>query len=385
MPRSSFGHIDRRSNNGKFRARYIGPDGKSYSADNGFGRSQTFETWRQAETWLASNAAAMRAAGKNWRSPYAQADDRELETFAAFATRWVDERDIRPRTVDHYHSLLRNHLLPTFGSLPLGAITPPMIRTWRDVRRDKRAIKAQAYSLLSTIMATAVRDQHPGVTFNPCLVEGGGSIETIKEGYVFTNEEMDALKAALPERYRAMVDLGCWASLRIGEVLALRRRNLNLTATAVMEDGTVIQVPTVAVEAGVTHTKANGLTAGPPKTKAGVRVVTFHPTVIPRLQEHLNSFVKPDEDALLFPARMSGDLMVHSSVQRVWRPACRRVGLPDTVTFHDLRHTGQTKAAQAGATAAELGQRAGQADLKIAMLYTHSTGPRQVIVAHRME
>lgn len=375
----AFGTVDRRPN-GKFRARYIGPDGKQYTADTGLGETKTFLTEAAARRWLARAEIAIED-GK-WVNPFAPKIESQVETFGTYALRWVAERNLRPRTREEYYSLLRNHLLPNFGHYPLVDITAPMVRTWRDIANDKRTVKARAYCVLSSIMLQARDDEL--IPRNPCMVAKGGTAKVAKTAYIFTNEEMDRVKANLPDRYRAMVDLGCWASLRIGEVLALRRGDLNLTATTVLGDGTVRPVATVSVSASVTRTQ-HGLAAGPPKTDAGIRTVELPPHVIPRLQEHLNTHVKPDDDALLFPAATQYTFMCHSTVQGVLNTAVKNAGIRKGVTFHDLRHTGQTKAAQAGATVAALAARAGQSDLRTAMRYTHNTPTEARTIADRMQ
>ncbi|MEU8040828.1 tyrosine-type recombinase/integrase [Streptosporangium sp. NPDC049078] len=51
-------------------------------------------------------------------------------------------------------------------------------------------------------------------------------------------------------------------------------------------------------------------------------------------------------------------------------------GLPK-IHFHDLRHTGNTLAANAGASIRELMERMGHSSTRAAMVYQHSTYERQ--------
>jgi hypothetical protein len=55
-----------------------------------------------------------------------------LGDYAAtwLANRHVAGRPIKARTRDHYSAILEDHLLPTFGSKPLAAITPADVRSW---------------------------------------------------------------------------------------------------------------------------------------------------------------------------------------------------------------------------------------------------------------
>jgi integrase len=51
------------------------------------------------------------------------------------------------------------------------------------------------------------------------------------------------------------------------------------------------------------------------------------------------------------------------------------------VRFHDLRHTGNTLTAGAGANLRELMERMGHSSTRAAMIYLHTTGERQRMIA----
>ena len=65
---------------------------------------------------------------------------------------------------------------------------------------------------------------------------------------------------------------------------------------------------------------------------------------------------------------------------RVWYPALAAAGLP-RVHFHDLRHTGNQLAADAGASLRELMDRMGHATARAAMIYLHGSDERQRAIA----
>ncbi len=51
-------------------------------------------------------------------------------TFDAYATQWLRERALKPRTREGYEHLLGRYLLPVLGRMPIDAITPSVVRTW---------------------------------------------------------------------------------------------------------------------------------------------------------------------------------------------------------------------------------------------------------------
>lgn len=51
-------------------------------------------------------------------------------TVAEWVTRWFPALDLDVRTLENYDSYLRCHILPRFGTMPLGNITTLDIRMW---------------------------------------------------------------------------------------------------------------------------------------------------------------------------------------------------------------------------------------------------------------
>src|SRR5262245_19070100 len=71
---------------------------------------------------------------------------------------------------------------------------------------------------------------------------------------------------------------------------------------------------------------------------------------------------------------------VHANFRRrVWLPALAASGLD--IHFRDLRHTGNTLVAEAGANLRELMERMGHSTSRAALIYLHSTSERQHMLA----
>jgi integrase len=77
----------------------------------------------------------------------------------------------------------------------------------------------------------------------------------------------------------------------------------------------------------------------------------------------------------------SGKPLHHSNFRRrYWLGALKAAGIAD-LHFHDLRHTGNTLAATAGATLRELMDRMGHDSQRAAMIYLHGSDARQQAIA----
>ena len=113
---------------------------------------------------------------------------------------------------------------------------------------------------------------------------------------------------------------------------------------------------------------------GPPKSAAGVRVVALPAAAVEEaLHEHLAEHVKDGRDALIFTGA-KGALLRSGNFGRAvsWTKTVASVGLAG-FHFHDLRHTGNTLAASAGASTRELMHRMGHATMRAALIYQHAT------------
>jgi integrase len=84
---------------------------------------------------------------------------------------------------------------------------------------------------------------------------------------------------------------------------------------------------------------------GPPKSKAGRRVVGIPDAIIPTLRDHLSVYVKDDPGALVFPGVRGGPLRRGNfNKMSAWPHAVDAIGMTG-LHFHDLRHTGNQFAA----------------------------------------
>lgn len=292
--------------------------------------------------------------------------------FGAFARQWLAERStLRPRTRELYECELRVHLLPTFEHVPLGAITPSMVRQWHagKVRAGKPGpvTVAKLYRLLRTILSTAVEDGL--LVRNPCMINGAGN-EPSPERPVASIDQVFAIADAVEPRYRMLVLLATFASLRLGELSALTRDRIDL-------DRCTVKVTHAAVDL-----TDGSRVVGAPKTAAGVRTVGIPAVIVPMLREHLDLYAQPGPRGLVFVGPRGGPLR-RGNWSNTWQRAIAGLGL-DGFHFHDLRHTGNTLAATTGASTRELMARMGHASTRAALLYQHATPERELAIAAKL-
>ena len=343
---------------GRWQAIFQGPDGLKRPAE------KTFDTKLDASAWLEGQHADV-ATGL-WTAPTSGADRRQ--TLRVYATRWLRERDLRPRTRDLYDSVLTKWILPDLGDVPLERIRPATVQTWfANLPSDRPTVRAHAYGLLRTILGSAFAEDL--IPSNPCRIRGGSSVKRQHEPRPATLAELEVIVKAMPDRYRLMVLFAAWLGLRFGELVALERHDVDLEAQ-------VVRVRRGAVRV------AGEVIVGGPKTAAGVRTVAIPPHLVDATRDHLRDHVALDPAALLFPAR-GGGYMRPSTLYRVFYKAREKAKRED-LRWHDLRHTGAVLAAVAGATLADLMARLGHTTPQAAMVYQHVAADRDAVIAEAL-
>ncbi len=382
---------------GRFRARYADPDGKQTPTGEPLRHSapHTFDTRQDAEAWLADERRAI--TNGTWTPPSVRLAERRttLPTMTEYAPRWLAARKVkgRPladRTRDAYQDLLDRHILPTFGTIALKAITPADISLWYDATAPGHpTTRARAYSLLSAILRTAAdpaaNNRAALIPFNPCAIQGGGTATRATRTRLATADEVAAIVAAMPERHRLLVLLADGCGLRFGELAELRRPDVDTKAGI------------VRIRRAVARSRSAGIIAKAPKSDAGIRDLPIPPHLLPAVRDHLLRHAAPGTNGLLFPGRGGGHLSPSAFYGKAERPGerkgptragwgwyeARRVaGRPD-LRFHDLRHGALTEAARNGATLAEVMALGGHSTSQAAMRYQAASSGRLAELARK--
>jgi integrase len=357
-PKRTFANITQLPSK-RWQVKYTGPDGVRRYAPH------TFDTRLTAEAFVVKTRRKIDR--DQWDAT--DLEPKEHITFGAYAARWLANRQvagrpIKARTREHYQSILDDHLVP-FGTRQVAAIKPKDVRDWyAETLVDHPTMRSHAYSLLRTIMASAVNDEL--IDANPCRIVGAGRAKRVHKIRPASVEELGVLTAAMPDRLQLMVTLASWCALRFGEAVELRRGDIDLGQE-------VIRIRRAAVRTKGAYTITT------PKSDAGVRDVAIPPHIIPAIERHLAKYVDRGRDSLIFPAEHGGHLQP-STVQRHWYRARGKAGRKD-LRWHDLRHSGAVLAAATGATLAELMARLGHSTPAAAMRYQHAAAGRDREIA----
>lgn len=144
--------------------------------------------------------------------------------FRAFAEEVVENRVLDPATREKMRGRLERHVYPVVGEMTLKALArrPSLIQNL--VRALERKPLAPSHiqvvmAHVTTVFSAAAEDGL--VLRNPCRSTAVVLPKVVKKDLVpWTAENVQAMRAALPPRYAAMVDAGAGLGMRQGEILA---------------------------------------------------------------------------------------------------------------------------------------------------------------------
>ena len=309
--------IQKRSN-GRWRARYRDADDREHA--------RHFLRKADAELWLAQVRA------DQLRGTYVDPRAGRV-TFEEYAARWLAAQGHRPGTRQLYERTLRLHVTPVLGARPLAAVRRSDVQALVTTSSQSLSPKTveNHLRLIRAIFNAAVEDQV--ISVSP--VRKISRQPVLRARVVpLSVGQVDALVAATPVRYRALVIAAVGSGLRQGELLGLRERDVDLTRGLLHVRHQLVSLPGLAAH------------LGPPKTPSSLRTVPVPAFVTDALRAHVDVFPAGPFGVLFTNKRL--DVVNRQSLHRSFQATLRAAKLPATITFHQLRHTYASLLIEAG-------------------------------------
>ncbi len=294
------------------------------------------------------------ARGEAHRSPAEGLTLRELarDYIAHLRTRTAEtdpRRRRSPRTVEHYESQLRLHVLPVLGYRRAAELTVADVRRLLDGLAAKKLAprsRGGLIGILSSVLTFGVRQ---GVVAHNVVRDLGrddrpGGTRKSEPRYL-DPDELGRLLANMGDTFRPLAATCAYAGLRLSEALGLRWRDVDFGA------GTL----TVGAQLGPDGTRA------PLKTAASAATVPLLPALAAELRAHRSraagqALARVQPDAFVFTTAR-GRPHGRRNVLRAVYAAGDAAGLNgegrERVGVHDLRHSFVAVALAAGLTLPE--------------------------------
>jgi integrase len=335
--------------NGRWRARYRDPNGRS--------RSRTFSRKQDAQDFLDDTSTDARRG--EWIDPC-----KSRETFDTWADRWWRTTvKFRPTTRRGWHGLLERHVRPYFTGRKVTEID------WADVEEfiaskleaglSPKYVR-EAVSVLSLVMQLAVnskvRRDNPAAGHRLPVRQ-----RKIRQGDVLSMEQAHRLVEAVPGPYKSAVWMLMLTGMRPAELCGLRVSSVDLLRGEVRVTESLLPVHKFGDQ------PYHRDVTGPTKTEAGDRGIPIPrwladdlATMLAERAERRGQPVDPSEH--LFQTRYGNPVNRDKFREKVMRPALRAAGLPESIRTYDLRHSHASLLIELGASALAVAQRLGHTD-----------------------
>jgi integrase len=279
-------------------------------------------------------------------------------TFAALAQEWlafgIRERDWKPSTLSDNRSSLNAYLLPEFGQRQIEKIDADRIEHWRNSLLEDRDLSRRTVNKLHVVLGAVLE--------RACAVHGLASnpareVKKLRERYdpnvydFFSPDEIaELIKAAASDQDAAIFCFAAFTGLRLGELLALRWRDVDFDRLVVRVYGSYSLGTLTAPKSGLS------------------RAVPMADQVAETLQSLKRRPDRTGRDDLVFPGER-GEYLDGSALRRRYKRALEDAGLR-ALRFHDLRHTFGSIAIDR-ATIVQVQAWMGHADVQTTMKYMH--------------
>ena len=253
-------------------------------------------------------------------------------TTGEYLTRWLSDSvrgTVQGSTYRSYGRVVDGHLVPGVGRVKLAKLRPDHIRrlyrSMLDAGKATRTVQ-YAHALLKRALAQAVMDglipRNAAEAVRPPKLKRD-------EIQPLNADQVRALLDAADERSRALYTVAVRTGMRPGEILALRWSDVDLEA------GTV-QINRALSEGEVST----------PKTPRSRRRISLSPATVAALKAHRKRQLEErmakaglwEDHGLVFPSSV-GTPKSQRNLNREFKNAAKRAGLPDHFKLYDLRHT----------------------------------------------
>ena len=317
-------------------------------------------------------------------------------TVAQFLGEWLRdyvELNCSPRTKASYEMIIRRHLIPELGSIPLSQLEPRHLQASYSRQRERGRVDGKGqlspqtvrycHSLLAEALGYAVK---MGLLSRNVAQATEAPRADHKVMPTLAPEDVPRfLEAAQESPYYTLFYLLLHTGLRRGEALALRWKNVDLGLASLGVSAYLSVTETAYKLDGTCIIKE-------PKTSHSRRRIALSPSLALVLRQYRAEqeaqrtlLGKPLTDEDFVFAHPDGTPLDPSTVSHTFNKVIRRAGLPH-IRLHDLRHTHASLLLQAGTHPKIVQERLGHSSIRVTLdTYSHVMGGLQEVAAQRFD
>jgi integrase len=326
-------------------------------------RSTLYGKTRQEVAAKLSKALADREGGLTF--------DAGTMTVGEYLTRWLSHsvRDtVSQKTYERYESIVRVHLSPALGRIKLKALTPDHVRGLYREKLDSGLAPRSVLHIHRTLSKALKQPTDDGLIPRNAAASVKPPQARREEMQPLSRDQvrmfLDTVKG---DRMEALYVLAVTSGLRQGELLALKWEDVDLEGTN----------PTLEVRRSLSETRGRRSFVTPKSgrgrhlrlSKRAAGALRAHRKR--QLEERVRKAGLWEDHGLIFPSEV-GTPMSGRNLYRAFKIRVKRASLPQTLRFHDLRHTCATLLLRQGVNPKFVQELLGHADISLTLnTYSH--------------
>lgn len=264
---------------------------------------------------------------------------RTVPTVTDYLAGYIDSlTGVQPATQGRYRAYLSRDITPSFGKLPISAVTEATIGRWVQEMSTPKTITTvvDGVTVTKTVTPSAktIQNKHGFVSgafkaavrkklidANPCedrrLPEGQEA-----QMVMLTPGEFDLMRSCLPEHWQPLATFLVSTGMRFSEATALTADDIDETAR------------TCRIDKAWKYSGNYRPQIGPPKSKKSNRTISLSRAAMDCLD-----LTQPE---WLFTNRVGNPVRAQEFFNNAWKPGrekAQALGLKKSPRVHDLRHT----------------------------------------------
>ncbi len=310
------------------------------------------------------------------------------ETLADYLNRWLEDYakpNCSPRTFESYDMIVKLHLIPHFGSIPLLSLQPQHIQKYYakaldSGRRDgKGGLSASTVRKHHRVLFEALRYgvKHEIITRNVAEAVDPPRAQ-VKEMQIWNAHEIECfLEEAKSTPYYALFHLDLFSGLRRSEILGLKWADMDF------------MFGQLSVNRSLHQLTDGRYVFRPPKTAKGRREVSLTPLSLKVMQEYYEEQktlyttlgIPFSDERLVFCHIENGKPLRPNTITRAWTSIGEKAGLKH-IRLHDCRHSHASLLLKQGVHPKIVSERLGHSSVQITLdTYSHVTPGLQAAAA----
>lgn len=303
-------------------------------------------------------------------------DLKNRKTFESISMDWLDTVKIRskPSTYSKYNELLNKQIIPDIGHIDISELNTTLLSEFvlnkcENGRLDGNGgLSAKSVqdiiSIVNLVMKFA-RSENYNVNGNICLLRPKRNKNEVK---ILDISEQKRLEKYLLDNLNLKtlgILLTLYTGFRIGEICALKRKNIDFNSGVINVENTLIRVKNIDK-----HSKEKTkVIIDSPKSKNSKRFIPIPDFLYVILKKHIYNL--PDEAFIL-----TGEIkkfVEPRTYENNFKKYLKEAKV-EQINFHALRHTFATRAIEANFDVKTLSEILGHSDVNITLsIYVHSS------------